>query len=224
MPITTRAIELHLFCSAGVLPRVLDRVHSFRIFNCDSHSITLTFSNMATKNQLLDMSPLGMKFTVLQTAADTAGKSLDLHWDLLPGCNMKDPLVHIHPHAIETYEILEGKMEFFVKDKWIKAGKGDKLTVPIGVTHAFRNPTDELVRVYNTHQPAFRMENYFEDVCKVLDKITDNRTKNFRMNLKTMLYMSVLMNNYRNEIIAKDPPDAAIRVLGVVSKLLGLRY
>lgn len=179
---------------------------------------------MATKNQVLDMTPVGMKFTVLQAAADTGGRSLDLHWELLPKCNMKDPLVHTHPHAIETYEVLEGEMEFFVKDKWLRARKGDKLSVPKGVTHAFRNPTEKIVTVYNTHQPAFRMENYFEDVCKVLDKLTDNRTKDFKMNLKAMLYMSVLMNNYRNEIIARHPPDSAIRFLGFISKLLRINY
>jgi mannose-6-phosphate isomerase-like protein (cupin superfamily) len=179
---------------------------------------------MATKNQVLDMTPVGMRFTVLQAGADTGGKSLDLHWELLPKCNVKDPLVHTHPHAIETYEVLEGKMEFFVKDKWLPAKMGDKLTVPKGVTHAFRNPTEKIVRVYNTHQPALRMENYFEDVCKVLDKLTDKRTKDFKMNLKAMLYMSVLMNNYRNEIIAKNPPDVAIKVLGLVGKLTGINY
>lgn len=179
---------------------------------------------MATKNQVLDMTPVGMKFTVLQAGSDTGGKSLDLHWELLPKCNMKGPLVHTHPHAIETYEVLEGEMEFFLKDKWLPASKGDKLTVPKGVTHAFRNPTEKIVTVYNTHQPALRMENYFEDVCKVLDKLTDNRTKDFRMNLKSMLYMSVLMNNYRNEIIAKNPPDVAIKLLGFISKLSGINY
>lgn len=170
------------------------------------------------------MTPLGMKFTVLQAGADTGGKSLDLHWELLPGCNMKDPLVHTHPHAIETYEILDGEMEFFIKDKWIRADNGSKLTVPEGVTHAFRNPTEKIVRVYNTHQPALRMEHYFEDVCRVLDKLTENRTKEFKMNLKSMLYLSVLMNNYRNEIIAKDPPDAVIRFLSFISKHIGIRY
>jgi mannose-6-phosphate isomerase-like protein (cupin superfamily) len=170
------------------------------------------------------MSPVGMRFTVLKTAADTDGKSLDLHWDLLPHCNMKDPLVHIHPNAIETYEILEGEMEFFIKDKWVKAKKGDKLAVPMGITHAFRNPTDQVVQVYNTHQPALRMENYFEDVCRVLDKLTNNRTEDFKMNLRTKFYMGVLMNNYRKEIIARSPPDLAIRILGALGKLAGTRY
>ncbi len=49
---------------------------------------------MAIKNQVLDMTPVGMRFTIIQASADTNGKSLDLHWELLPGCNMKDVLVH----------------------------------------------------------------------------------------------------------------------------------
>lgn len=179
---------------------------------------------MTIQNQVLDMSPLGMKFTVLKTGADTEGRSLDLHWELLPGCNMADPLVHIHPHAIETYEVLEGEMEFFIKDKWIVARKGDKLSVPEGVVHAFRNPTDKIVTVYNTHQPALKMKEYFEDVCRIVDKLTDNRKKNFKLDLKAKLYLGVLMNNYRKEIIARKPPDAAIKVLGFIGKLLKIRY
>ena len=60
---------------------------------------------MTLKNQILDMTSIGMKFTVLKTSLDTEGKSHNLKWELLPGCNMSDPLLHIHPEAIETYEI-----------------------------------------------------------------------------------------------------------------------
>lgn len=179
---------------------------------------------MAKKGQIFDMTLVGMKFTVLKTGADTEGKSLDLHWELLPGCNMKDPLVHVHPDAIETYEVLDGEMEFFIKDKWVPAVKGDKITVSKGVAHTFRNPTQNTVKVYNTHQPAFQMEDYFEDVCIILDKITDNKTTPLKMNFKAMLYMSVLMNNYRKEIVAKKPPDLAIKVLGAIAKLARVNY
>jgi hypothetical protein len=68
------------------------------------------------------------------------------------------------------------------------------------------------------------MEDYFEDICKILDKLTNNRKKNFKMNAKAMLYMGVLMNNYRNEIIATNPPDIAIKVLGSIGNLLRLHY
>jgi mannose-6-phosphate isomerase-like protein (cupin superfamily) len=176
------------------------------------------------QHKILDMTPLGMKFTILKSGDETNGQSLDLHWILLPGCNMKDPLVHTHPHAIETYEILEGEMEFFVKDRWIPAKKGDKLTVPKGIAHAFRNPGDKEVLVYNTHQPALQMEAYFKDVVKVLDKVTEGRTKDFKMNLHTKLYLGALMSNYRNDIIAVKPPDWAVKLLGVIGKLWGIKY
>jgi mannose-6-phosphate isomerase-like protein (cupin superfamily) len=179
---------------------------------------------MAVKNQVLDMTPLGMKFTVLQAGADTDGKSLDLHWELLPGCNMTDPLVHTHPNAIETYEVLEGDMEFFIKDKWLPAKKGDKITVEKGITHSFRNPTEKIVTVFNTHQPALKMENYFEDACTVLDKLTNDRKEKFKMNMKARLYMSVLMGKYRNDIIAKSPPDLAIKIPGFIGRLMNITY
>ena len=178
---------------------------------------------MAYKNQILDMSPIGMIFTVVNTGNDTGGRSLDLHWELLPGCNMKDPFFHIHPHAIETYEVLGGEMEFFVKDKWVPAKKGDKLSVSAGITHTFRNPGNDRVTVFNTHEPAFKMEEYFEDICKILDKVTDNRKNDFKMNLRTKLYMGLLMNNYRNEIIARNPPDAVIKVMGGIARTIGYR-
>ena len=115
-------------------------------------------------------------------------------------------------------------MEFFIKDKWVTAKKGDQLSVPVGVTHAFRNPTDKIVTVYNTHEPALKMEEYFDDVSKVLDKVTGNRTKDFKMNLKAKMYLGVLMNNYRNEIIAVKPPDFAVKILGFIGKLTGINY
>ncbi|GAC1387442.1 MAG: hypothetical protein NVSMB45_17230 [Ginsengibacter sp.] len=95
--------------------------------------------------------------------------------------------------------------------------------MPIGVVHAFINPTDTIVEVYNTHEPALRMENYFEDACKAIDKVTDYRKKDFKMNLKGMIYFSTLMSRYRNEIIAKDPPDVAVKVLGFIGRFIGIK-
>jgi mannose-6-phosphate isomerase-like protein (cupin superfamily) len=180
---------------------------------------------MAVKDQILDMSPLGMIFKVLKSKEDTNGKSLDLEWTLLPKCNMIDPLYHVHPEAIETYQILEGEMEFFVKDRWIKAKAGDKLLVEVGVKHAFRNPTDNIVKVYNTHEPAFDMEDYFEDVCRVVELAKNKKNNSVSMkNLKTLLLFGALMKNYRKEIVAVNPPDFLVKILGYIASALGVRY
>lgn len=180
---------------------------------------------MKTEKKIIDISPMGPIMTVIRNATDTNGESLDLEWEVPPYLNMElDPFFHKHPNAIETYEILEGEMEFFVNDKWYTAIKGDKLSVPKGVTHMFRNPTDKTAKVYNTHQPALRMEEFFEDGEKFLNRITNNGTKEFKLNLKAKLHMSVVANKYRNEIIAVKPPDFALRFLGVIGKLMGIKY
>lgn len=180
---------------------------------------------MAEKGQVLDMSPLGMIFTVVKSKADTDGKSLDLEWELQPQCNMVDPLFHIHPEAIETYHILEGEMEFYVKDRWITARKGDKLKVDIGVKHAFRNPTAHVVRVYNTHKPALDMEDYFEDVARVAQLAKNKKTNTLSMkHPKTLLLFGALMNNYRREIIAVNPPDFLVRMLGALARIFKVDY
>jgi mannose-6-phosphate isomerase-like protein (cupin superfamily) len=180
---------------------------------------------MKTDKKIIDISPMGPIMTVIRNAADTNGELLDLEWEVPPRLNMElDPFFHKHPNAIETYEILEGEMEFFVKDKWFTARKGDKLSVPKGVTHMFRNPTDKTARVYNNHQPALKMEEFFEDGEKFLNRMTNNRTKEFKLNLKAKLHMSVALSKYRNEIIGVKPPNFALRIIGAIGKLIGIKY
>lgn len=99
------------------------------------------------------------------------------------------------------------------------------MTVEKGVTHTFRNPGNTSVKVYNTHEPALDMEDYFEDVCRVIDHATNNRTKAVSMkSLKTMLLLGALMNNYRKEIIAVNPPDLLVRVMGIIANIIGVDY
>lgn len=180
---------------------------------------------MRTEKKVIDIRPMGPIMTVIKTASDTQGASLDLEWEVPPGLNMElDPFFHAHPNAIETYEILEGEMEFFIEDKWITAKKGDKLSVPKGVTHMFRNPSDQVVKLYNTHQPALRMQEFFEDGEKFLIRMTNNRTKEFKLDFKAKLNMSVVASKYRNEIIGVKPPDFALRILGIIGKLMGIKY
>jgi hypothetical protein len=176
---------------------------------------------MATERKILDMSPLGMRYRVIKNAEDTNGMFLELEWELLPHCNMIDPLIHAHPHASETVEVLEGTMDFFVKDQWISLQKGEKLTIPKGVAHSFRNPTHEVVKVYNIQQPAMRMEAYFDEVVNVLDTITHNRTKGFSMNLKAKLYLGTVLDQFRPDIVSVNPPDFVMRIIGLIGKLRG---
>jgi len=132
---------------------------------------------MTTENRLPELTSNGMKLTILKAGADTNGRSLDMECEILPGCNMNNPMMQTHPGQIVTYEVLEGELEFFVIDRWIKARKGESIFVDKGTTHTFRNPANNVARVYNTYQPAMDIEDYFKGLSHFSGNLINNRRK-----------------------------------------------
>src|SRR3954469_23808041 len=102
--------------------------------------------------ETLDLSRIGMIFRIRKSAADTAGRSLEMEMDLLPRSG-GTPL-HVHPSAEESYDVLQGTFEVNVGGVWTTAAPGDRVVVPPGTPHTFRNSSTERVTVYNAHRPA----------------------------------------------------------------------
>ena len=175
------------------------------------------------KNKLrimqLDCTELGMLLTIMKTSKDTDGQSLEMEWTISP--NSGGTPIHIHPAAIETYEILSGELEVFKKDKWITARVGEKITIEKGEPHTFRNTTNGFVRVYNTHQPAMEFENFFKGLQKFANS---GLVKNGNMNFKSIVGISTLWTNYPKEIVSVKPPSFVMRALGFYGKLIGTNF
>ncbi len=167
----------------------------------------------------LDCTELGMVMTIVKSSKDTDGKSLEMEWTLSP--KSEGTPIHIHPAAIETYEILSGELEVFIKDKWIKAKVGEKITIEKGEPHTFKNTSDEFVRVYNTHQPAMEFENFFKGLQKFAKS---GLVKNGKMNFKSIVGISTLWTNYSKEIVSVKPPSFVMRVLGAYGRLIGMNF
>jgi mannose-6-phosphate isomerase-like protein (cupin superfamily) len=167
----------------------------------------------------LDCSELGMVMTIVKTSQDTDGQSLEMEWTILP--NSGGTPIHIHPTAIETYEIISGELEVFKKDKWITARVGEKITIERGEPHTFRNTTTEFVRVYNTHQPAMEFERFFIGLHKFAKS---GLIKNGKMNFKSIVGVSTLWTNYPKEIVSVNPPSFVMRVLGGLGRVIGMNF
>jgi mannose-6-phosphate isomerase-like protein (cupin superfamily) len=167
----------------------------------------------------LDCPELGMVMTIVKTAKDTHGKSLEMEWTLSP--NSGGTPVHIHAAAIETYEIISGELEVFKKDKWIKASAGEKITIEKGEPHTFRNSTNEYVKVYNTHQPAMNFENFFRGLHKFAKS---GLVQNGKMNFKSVVGVSTLWSNYSKEIVSVKPPAFVMKALAVYGRMRGVNF
>ena len=117
---------------------------------------------MLKVGDVLDMKVIKFKITVIEISEET----LDLEFEMGP--NSGGTPVHVHPNAIETYEVIEGKFDAYKDGGWKTYGVGEKIIIEKGVPHTLRNSSDQITRVLNTHQPALKMAEYFEKLMSVL--------------------------------------------------------
>jgi len=173
---------------------------------------------MLKVGDVLDLGPLQTKFIIKKTAAETDGQSFEMEWELGPQTGGTP--IHIHPHAIETYEVVQGKLDVYVNGSWKTLSVGEKVAVEKGVPHTFRNASDETTRVYNTHQPAMKFDQFFEDLNKL---VNSGVIKSNQMSFKALLYLSVLWTSYKDEVQSVKPPYAIMQVFGLIGRFLGYR-
>ena len=169
---------------------------------------------MLKAGDVLDMGPIQMKMTIKKVTSETLDVELELEPHAVP-----NP-VHIHPHAIETYEVLEGLFDAYVDGVWKTYKPGERVEVPKGVPHTFRNSSEAKTRVHNTHQPALNLAEYFEGLHKIANS---GVVKDGKMTFRAMLHLSLLMVNFKNEIVPINPPAPVASLFGFMAKLAGYR-
>lgn len=107
---------------------------------------------------------IGQTITFLATADDTDGAALVIEAHMRPGAFMP---AHRHLHQDETFELLAGTGTFSVAGKRITAAAGERVHIPAGVAHRFRNRSAEDVRLRATLRPALRTEELFERLFRL---------------------------------------------------------
>jgi len=164
----------------------------------------------------LDLAPMGLSLGIMKTAAETGGESFEMQMTLAPKSGGTP--IHVHPTALETYEVLAGSFEVYIDGAWKLVKTGERVGVPRGMAHSFRNPGAEPARVYNTHRPALRFADYFEGLWRIAES---GMVKPGFKNWQTILALSALMSAYPEEIRSVSPPNAVVRLLGAFGAWLG---
>lgn len=173
---------------------------------------------MVTAGDALDLGPIRATFHVTKTAADTDGRALEMEWELRP--HSSGTPVHVHPTATETYEVLEGAFDVYVDGVWRTMHVGERITVPAGTPHTFRNASDGVTRVFNAHEPAMDFGTFFGRMGRMVE---NGSVPADRMTLKTRLHLAIVMASHEEEIRSVDPPHGVMRALAAVGRMLGYR-
>ncbi len=112
------------------------------------------------------------------------------------------PPPHVHPHAVEVFEVLEGEFDLLVNRSWQTVKAGEWVSVEPGVRHTFRNRSGADVVVRNVHDPHHDFEAYIRSIAKVPQEMRAPSPNS----PKAAIRMALLWDRHDDLIQPADPP------------------
>ena len=94
---------------------------------------------------------IGDQFTIKLATQQTQGAFTLLEIITPPGGG---PPPHYHSNHDELFLLQEGRVSYFLQDRWTEFGPGAVVFVPRGCIHAFRNVGDVPARQYGLVTPS----------------------------------------------------------------------
>nr|WP_240148967.1 cupin domain-containing protein [Halorubellus sp. JP-L1] len=123
---------------------------------------------------------------------------------------------HVHPSAEEVYAVEAGELEVQVDGAWSTLAAGERVIIPAGTEHAFRNPGPAEVR--NVHRPAMRIEAFFRRFHALK---TERGVSMPPEGLRATILLAMLFTEYDDELVVAGPQRWAFAALSALGRLLG---
>jgi quercetin dioxygenase-like cupin family protein len=175
---------------------------------------------MITTGQSITNPVTGETLVFRKTSADTNGESVIVETYVEP--NGAVAATHVHPVQEERFEVLAGELEFRVGKKTVVARPGDRVSVPAGTAHRFKNVGDETAHFVCEVRPALG----FEQLIDTMFTLAGDGKVNKR-GLPNPLRLAVIARHHFDDVRLPFPP-AWLQRLGLafaapLGRLLGYR-
>jgi quercetin dioxygenase-like cupin family protein len=175
---------------------------------------------MITTGQSITNPVTGETLVFRKTSADTNGESVIVEAYVEP--NGAVAAAHVHPAQEERFEVLSGELEFRVGKKTVVARPGDRVSVPAGTAHRFKNIGDETAHFVCEVRPALG----FEQLIDTMFTLAGDGKVNKR-GLPNPLRLAVIARHHFDDVRLPFPP-AWLQRLGLtfaapLGRLLGYR-
>ena len=154
------------------------------------------------------------------TAAETNGESVVVETFVTPDGAVA--AAHVHPSQEETFEVVAGELEFRLGRKTLVARSGDRIVVPAGTPHRFRNVGEGTAHFVCEVRPALGFEQLIETMFSLA---ADGKVN--RKGLPNPLRLAVIAKHHFDDVRLPFPP-AWLQRLGLllgapVGRLLGYK-
>jgi quercetin dioxygenase-like cupin family protein len=154
------------------------------------------------------------------TSADSNGERVVVETLVEP--NGAVAAAHVHPAQDELFEVLGGEVEFRLGKKTVVAKPGDRVLVPAGMPHRFRNVGEETAHFVCEITPALEFEQLIETMFTLA---ADGKVN--RKGMPNPLRLAVIARHHFGDVRLPFPP-AWMQRLGLalgapLGRLVGYR-
>ena len=175
---------------------------------------------MITTGQALTNPVTGETLVFRTTSADTNGERVVVETFVEP--NGAVAAAHMHPAQEELFEVIGGELEFRIGTQTIVAKPGDRVLVPAGTAHRFRNIGDETAHFVCEVSPALGFEQLIETMFSLA---ADGKVN--RKGMPNPLRLAVIARHHFEDVRLPFPPVWMQRLglaMGTpIGRLLGFR-
>jgi quercetin dioxygenase-like cupin family protein len=170
--------------------------------------------HVITTGQSVTNPVTGETLVFRKTSADTNGEAVVVEAFVEP--NGAVAAAHVHPAQEEQFEVLAGELEFRLGKKKLVAGPGDRVLVPAGTPHRFRNRGDEAAHFVCEVRPALG----FEELIETMFSLAADGKVN-RKGMPGPLRLAVIARHHFGDVRLPFPPSWLQRLALAVGAPLG---
>jgi mannose-6-phosphate isomerase-like protein (cupin superfamily) len=131
------------------------------------------------------------------------------------------PPIHLHPHASESFEVIEGTLEIYADGEWSDLEEGESSTVPPLVPHTLRNSGDRPVRYHGAHIPGLGYERFMN---RQLALVKAGKVRTFPpKDPRSIIHLAMLAHEHSEDVRIVKPPGFITTPTAMLGKLLGFK-
>ncbi|MBD0328498.1 MAG: cupin domain-containing protein [Thermoleophilia bacterium] len=160
----------------------------------------------------------GERIVFRQTSADTNGEAVVIECFVQPGGHVA--AAHVHPYQHERFEVVAGTLAFELDGADLEAGAGERVLVPAGTKHRFRNAGQGEAHFVCEIRPALAFESLLATMFALA---ADGKTN--RKGMPNPLRLAVIARHHFDTVRLPSPPAwlqrAGLALGSPVGRLLG---
>jgi quercetin dioxygenase-like cupin family protein len=146
---------------------------------------------------------LRQRFRFGRTTDPDGGEVLHVDTEVHPGGGVTP---HLHQSMEERFEVLSGRPSFLAGRRWQTAEPGETVVVPAGMRHAYRNRSDETVRMVCHVRPPSTLQEFLEETAAMSRAGMLSRRGALPKGPRALAAGAALAERHRDMVVLMFPP------------------